>query len=279
VIGVELASLLRRPRTWVAIALLCGLPTAVAVVVHVSGLAPRPGQGPAFLAQIFTNGALFAPAALALVMPVFLPAAVSVVAGDAVAGEASAGTLRYLLVRPAGRTRLLVAKLLSSAVFVLMAVVIVAVVGYVVGTRLFGSGHAAAYGIVGRSGVVPLSGGVPMSQAELTTRFVGAVLYIGLSMLGVAAIALFLSTLTDSGLAASLGAVAVVLTSQALDVLDAAGMLRPYLPTHYWLSFIDFFRNPVLWSDIERGLLLQGGYVVVLLGASWAWFTTKDITS
>jgi ABC-2 type transport system permease protein len=279
VIGVELLSLIRRPRTWFAIALLCGLPTAVALVVHFSGLAPRPGAGPAFLSQVFTNGTLFAPAALALVMPVFLPAAVAVVAGDSIAGEASAGTLRYLLIRPAGRTRLLVAKLLSSAVFVLLAVVIVSLVGYLVGTRLFGSGHVSQYGVTGRGGVVPLSGGRPLTQSELMARFGAAVLYVGVSMLGVAAVALLLSTLTRSGLAASLGAVAVLLTSQALDVLDAAGMLRPYLPTHYWLSFVDFFRNPILWTDIERGLLLQAAYVVVLLGAAWAWFTTKDITT
>ena len=48
-----------------------------------------------------TNGQLFPAAALALVPP--LPAdTVAIVAGDTVAGEASAGTLRYLLVRPVG---------------------------------------------------------------------------------------------------------------------------------------------------------------------------------
>ena len=69
----------------------------------------RPCQGPAFLAQVLNNGALFPAAALALVLAVFLGVAVAVLAGDAVAGEASAGTLRYLLVRPVGRARLLAA--------------------------------------------------------------------------------------------------------------------------------------------------------------------------
>ena len=55
--------------------------------------------------------------------------------------------------------------------------------------------------------------------------------------------------------------------------------VKPYLPTHYWLSFVDLFRNPVLWRGIERGLALQAVYVLVLLGASWAVFMTKDITS
>ena len=93
------------------IALLCLLPTIVAVFLAVTDVAPRPGEGPAFLSAVLANGALFPAAALGIVLPLFLPVAVAVVAGDAVAGEASAGTLRYLLVRPVGRTRLLVAKL------------------------------------------------------------------------------------------------------------------------------------------------------------------------
>jgi ABC-2 type transport system permease protein len=98
-------------------------------------------------------------------------------------------------------------------------------------------------------------------------------------MLGVASFGLFLSTLTDAPLAATLGGLAVLVTSGVLDQLDAAASVKPYLPTHYWLSFVDLFRNPVLWRGIERGLALQAVYVFVLLGASWAVFMTKDITS
>ena len=67
---------------------------------------------------MLTDGTLFPLAALAIVLPLFLPIAVAVIAGDAVAGEAQAGTLRYLLVRPVGRTRLLVAKLVAVLAFV-----------------------------------------------------------------------------------------------------------------------------------------------------------------
>ena len=62
---------------------------------------------------MLTDGTLFPLAALAIVLPLFLPIAVAVAAGDAIAGEAQQGTLRYLLVRPVGRTRLLVAKLVA----------------------------------------------------------------------------------------------------------------------------------------------------------------------
>ena len=112
-IGVELVKLLRRPRTWISLALTCALPFVVAVFITITRLTPPPGQGSAFLSAVLRDGALYPAAALALVLPVFLPVAVAVVAGDAIAGEATTGTLRYLLVRPVGRTRLLVAKLIS----------------------------------------------------------------------------------------------------------------------------------------------------------------------
>jgi ABC-2 type transport system permease protein len=266
-IAVELAKLLRRPRTWVTVALLTGLPTLVAVFIAVTKVGPRPGQGPAFLSAVLTNGNLFPAAALAIVLPLFLPIAVAVVAGDSVAGEANAGTLRYLLVRPVGRTRLLVAKLVSVTAFIALAVVTVSVVAYFVGTHLFGS-HP-----------LPSVSGTQLSTGQATGRVLGAVLYVGWSMLGVAAFALFFSTLTDSPLAAALGALAVLVTSQVLVLLEAAAAVRPYLPTRYWLSFVDFFRDPVYWREIQRGVALQAVYVVALLGMAWANFSTKDVTS
>jgi ABC-2 type transport system permease protein len=249
---VELRKLVTRPRTWVTIALLAGLPTLVAVLLRVTGVGPRPGQGPAFLSQVLNNGALFPAAALALVLPVFLPVAVAVLAGDAVAGEASAGTLRYLLVRPVGRTRLLVAKLAVTIVFVFLAVLVVAAVAFAVGAWLFGVKP------------LPSVSGQTIAAQDATWR---------------TAVTLFASTVTDSPLAAALGALAALVTSQVLDLLDAAAAVKPYLPTHYWLAFVDLFRTPVLWHDVSRGFAVQAVYIAVFLGAAWANFATKDIKS
>ena len=99
------------------------------MLLAVTHLGPRPGTGPAFLSAVLSNGSLFPVAALAIVLPLFLPVAVAVIAGDSIAGEAQAGTLRYLLIRPVGRTRLLVAKLVAVFVFVVLAVLVVAGTG------------------------------------------------------------------------------------------------------------------------------------------------------
>jgi len=269
---VELRKLARRPRTWVSLFLLCALPAAVAIFLATTRIGTGAGQSPAFLSAVLANGSLFPAAALAIVLPLFLPVAVAVVGGDAVAGEASAGVLRYLLARPVGRTRLLVAKLISMAAFVLVAVLAVAISGYIIGVALFPPQPGAA-------GVVTSVSGPALTPQQVLLRIGAAILYVAFSMLGVGAIALFLSTVTDSSLGATLGAIAALVASQLFVALDAAASIRPYLPTRYWLAWIDFFREPILWRDIERGLGIQAVYVVVFLGLSWANFATKDISS
>jgi ABC-2 type transport system permease protein len=303
-IGVELVKLLRRPRTWISVVLTCALPFVVAIFITITHLTPPPGQGSAFLSAVLQDGALYPAAALALVLPVFLPVAVAVVAGDSIAGEATLGTLRYLLVRPVGRTRLLVAKLVSVTAYVLLVVLAVTFTAYATGVFLLGPSQAAAVGQAppggaaggggvagtGLPGQAPTAGqaaggavtslsGAPLSLLQLTERIAGAIAFITVSMLGVAAIALFLSTITDSALGAALGALAALVASEVLVTLNAATVVQPYLPTRYWLAWIDFFRQPIFWRDIQRGFGIQVVYVVVFLAAAWANFSTKDITA
>lgn len=276
---VELVKLARRPRTWVSLALLCGLPVLVAVFVAVTHLAPPPGQGPALLSAVLSSGSLFPAAALAIVLPIFLPVAVAVVGGDSIAGEAGSGMLRCILARPVGRTRLLAAKLVALMAFVLVAVALVAVTAYATGALLFGS-HPVGISSGGLSSLAATSlSGSGLTLAQIILRTLGAVTFIAVSMLGVGAIALFLSTVTDSSLGAALGALAALVTSEVLVTLNSATAVSPYLPTRYWLAWIDFFRQPILWRNIERGFAVQAVYVTVFLALAWAHFATKDITS
>ena len=171
----------------------------MAIFIAVTHLAPPPGQGSAFLSAVLDEGQLYPAAALALVLPVFLPVAVAVVAGESIAGEASAGTLRYLLARPVGRTRLLVAKLISVTTFTLVAVVAVTVTSYATGVLILGPSRAAAVGtLAGRAypvrsrrapaaaptaglqagaGITSLSG-TPLTTLELVERVLGAMAFI-----------------------------------------------------------------------------------------------------
>lgn len=102
---------------------------------------------------------------------------------------------------------------------------------------------------------------------------------VAASLIGFAALGLFVSTLTNSGIAAMAATVGVLITVQILDTIPQLHGIHPYLFPHYWLSFADLLRAPVYWDDLLKNLELQGLYAAVFGSAAWARFTAKDITA
>jgi ABC-2 type transport system permease protein len=262
----ELALLFRRRRIQVLLVVLAVIPAAIAVAVKVGG-GPGDGEGPTFLNQVTHNGVFAALAALSITLPVFLPLAVSVVAGDAIAGEAGLGTLRYLLTRPSGRSRLLLVKAGVVAVFCLAAVVVVSAAGLVTGVLLFPVGR-----------VTTLSGdSLPVATGIL--RLVAATGVVGMSLLGLATVGLFVSTLTDVPVGAMAATLAVAVLVAVVDALPQTRSLHPWLFTHGWPSFTELLRTRIDWHPVLRDLELQAAYVAIFGSAAWARFSTKDVLS
>ncbi|MGC4995857.1 ABC transporter permease [Streptomyces sp. DT195] len=268
----ELVTTLRRWRTLVLLAVLAAVPVLIGIAVRVETGDSGPsdgggGGGPAFIAQVTNNGLFLVFTALAATLPFFLPMAVGVIAGDAVAGEAGAGTLRYLLVAPAGRTRLLLTKYATVLAFCLLATLVVAVSALAVGALLFPLGE------------VTTISGTRIGFGEGLLRVLLIALAVAASLIGVAALGLFVSTLTNSGIAAMATTVGLLITVQILDQIPQLHAIQPYLFSHYWLSFADLLRDPILWDDLRHNLVLQGIYAAVFGTAAWARFTAKDITA
>jgi len=95
-----------RRRTWAMLAAIALIPILLAIAVALSSEQLAPGEGPPFLDRVTQNGLFTGFTATLLALPLFLPLTIAVVAGDTIAGEASLGTLRYLLIAPVGRLRL-----------------------------------------------------------------------------------------------------------------------------------------------------------------------------
>ncbi|MFF1645436.1 ABC transporter permease [Streptomyces sp. NPDC058240] len=269
----ELTTMLRRWRTLALLGVLAAVPVLIGIAVRIEtnhGSSPGPGGGgggPAFLSQVTNNGLFLVFAALAVTLPVFLPMAVGVVAGDSVAGEANAGTLRYLLVAPAGRTRLLLTKYASVLVFCLVATLVVALSALAVGALLFPVGE-----------VTTISGTrIGFGEGLLRAGLIAVV--VAASLIGFAAIGLFASTLTSSGIAAMAATVGLLITVQIMDGIPQLSGMHPYLFPHYWMSYADLLRDPVHWDEVVKNLGLQGLYAAVFGSAAWARFTAKDITA
>jgi ABC-2 type transport system permease protein len=247
----ELLTLFRRRRTWAMLAALSLIPILIGIAIRVAGGA-SPGRGPAFLDQIAGNGLFVSLTALVVATPLFLPLTISVVAGDSIAGEASLGTLRYLLIAPAGRMRLLAVKYLVAAAFCVAGALTVVVVGTLVGWVLFPIGP-----------VTLLSGGqVSVGDGVLRILAIGA--YVAVSMLGLSAMA---------------ATAILAVSTQIAGAIPQLEWLHPWLFTDRWFDFDAFLRSPPDWGPFIDNALVQAAYLAVFGGAA-AWrFATSDILS
>ncbi|WP_310726008.1 ABC transporter permease [Streptomyces sp. N2A] len=268
----EITTTFRRWRTLALLAVLAGVPVLVGIAVKVETGDGGPGGGggqggPAFISQVTHNGLFLVFTSLAVTLPFFLPMSIGVIAGDSLAGEAHGGTLRYLLVAPAGRTRLLLVKYATTLTFCLVATLVVALSALATGALLFPLGE------------VTLLSGTSISFGEGLLRALAIAVVVALSLIGVAAVGLFVSTLTSSGIAAMATTVGLLITVQILDTIPQLSAVQPYLFPHYWLSFADLLRDPVYWDQLQKNLGLQALYAAVFGSAAWARFTTRDITA
>ena len=266
-LGSEITVLFRRRRTWALLAALAAVPVLIAIAVRLSSDSETGGGGPAFLGDITQNGLFVSLTALAVSMPLFLPLTVGVVAGDTIAGEANLGTLRYLLVAPAGRVRLLLVKFAGAAAFCLAATLVVVIAGVAIGAALFPIGP-----------VTLLSGDV-VGVGGFTLRAALFVAYVTLSLLGLSAIGMFASTLTTVPVGAMAATIVISAASQIVGVIPQLEPIHPWLFSHYWLGFADLMRSPIGFESLADNAVLQLGYIAVFGALSYGRFSTKDILS
>ncbi|WP_258371207.1 ABC transporter permease [Curtobacterium sp. MCBD17_021] len=264
-LGSELALVFRRRRTWAMLGALALVPVLIAVAVRLT--TDGDDGGPAFLGDITNNGLFVSFTALTVSIPLFLPLTVGVVAGDTVAGEASHGTLRYLLVAPTGRVRFILVKTAGAIAFCLAATLLVVLVGAAIGAALFPIGP------------VTLLSGTQVDGWSSAGRAVLLALYVTLSMLGLVAIGLFASTLTNVPVGAMAATVVLAGASQVLDQLPQLDWLHPFLFSHLWLGFGDLLRDPISFDSFGSNALLQLGYLVVFGALAYGRFASKDILS
>ena len=276
-VRVELVRQLRRRRTQIATGVLLALPVIIALAFTVSSPSGSSGvrQGPSggggsgsglvtLATAGATNFALFTEFASAGFLLVVI---VALFCGDTVSSEASWSSLRYLLAIPVPRARLLRQKLVVALSFSLGANVLLPGWAYLVGGVFFGWAP----------GQSPLGG--TFSTAVALQRLLIVVGYASIQSLLVAAIAFWLSVLTDAPLGAVGGATMLVVVSNILDSITALDPYRLYLPTHFQYSWLDALGPDVVWDDMMRGTGLALVYAAVFFAFAWWRFGRKDILS
>jgi len=263
-IRVEMRKQTFRSRTYIALGLMAGLPILLTLIIKFGS---RHHNDRDFFALASHSGINMPLAALAAASSFLLVVIVSLFAGGAVSEEANWGSLRYLLLSPVQRGRVLSSKLAVAGILATLATVLVTISGLAAGTLAFGWHPVAS------------PDGVVFSQWTAVGKLAVSTVYVAWCMAGIVSLAFMISTMTNAPMGAVAGSVGLSIVSQILDAISSLGSLRTLLITHYWHAWEGLFANPTTSSDVLKGVLLQVPYVVVFLVLAWWWFDRRDILS
>jgi len=262
----ELRLVFGRRRNVVLLAALGAIPLLIGIAVKASP--PHVGgDGPQFLDRITGSGLFLVLTALFVTLNLFLPVVVGIVAGDAVSAEAQTGTLRYVLTVPVRRGRLLFIKAAGIAAYAAASVGVIAGVGAIAGVALFGTGSFT------------LLGGQSVSAGEGLLRILAIAAYVWLSLSGLLAVGLLISTLTEVPIAAMAGTLGFAIVSLVLDSIPQLHAIHGFLISHYWQSFGTLVRIGPDFALLGKHLLLQAGYIAIAGSLAWARFSDADVSA
>jgi ABC-2 type transport system permease protein len=202
---------------------------------------------------------------------IHIPFLVCLVAGDVLAGEATMGTYRILLIRPVSRVKILFGKYFSTLIYTFSLIAFMAVLSIVLGLLLLGDGDLLIFS----------NGILILPNDELLWRFVLAFLFATFCMWVVASVGFLFSSFVENAIGPIIGTMAIIIIFFILGSLpyDFFVKMRPYLFTTYFSLWTLVFEDPIDWSQILNHILILGAYLVGLFGISLWIFKRKDILS
>lgn len=273
---IELYKIFRKPRTYISFATVLAITTLVQVALMANGqefsdFILQGINGQFDLQGKILNGYFVTYLILGMLL-VHIPLLVALVAGDTIAGESAAGTLRLVLTKPISRAKLIIGKYLATVVYSVALLVWLALIGLFVSLWLFGAGDL----IIAKSYEV-----VVLLKSDVMWRYLCAFGFAALAMMAVAALSVFLSVLSENPIGPIVGTMGVIIVLTIISNLDLPifDPIKPVLLTTHMLGWKGFFSDPVPYAAIGKSAMVLGGYIVALVGAAIFVFGRKDIQS
>ncbi len=223
----------------------------------------------------FFNGITFALYSLMFAFSLLLPVFVAMTAGSQVAGEARAGTLRMIAVRPVSRPSILLSKFAVTALHTFLLMAFFAGLNLLVGLVFVGWGDLELY--PGPLNLVDEPGKLPRDEA--LWRFAYATLTGTWALLVVASIAMLFSVLFENPVTATVATLSIYLTLYITGRVEFFEHLRPYFFTTDMDFWRDVFKPRVPWHSTYHYAAVCGAYIFGALLAAVVVFDRKDITS
>jgi ABC-2 type transport system permease protein len=202
---------------------------------------------------------------------IHVPFLISLVAGDQLAGEATGGTFRLLLIRPASRSRILFVKYLTTLLYTVSLVLFLGLLSLGLGLALFGAGDLL---VPGRVLTILPKAVVPL---RLCLAF-GLAIW---SMWCIASLAFLLSSLVENPIGPIIGTMAVIIVFLLVSTipLDLFATIRPYLFTTYMDVWQKAMEATIRWSSIASDMAVLAAFSVGFYLVTWYIFVKKDILS
>jgi ABC-2 type transport system permease protein len=274
-IGVELFKIFRKWRTYIGFAAVTVLVLLIQTAIYfakdtyVSSMTRGLDQAFMFTGNLL-NGYLIAHLILGILV-VHVPFLVTLVAGDLLAGEATAGTYRILLTRPVSRLKVLTAKYLAGVIYANLLVLWLAALSLGFGFILFGTGEL----IVMKSYIIVFA------QNDIIWRFAIAYAFAGLSMTMVATLAFFFSSLVENSIGPIISTMAiiivfVIITSIKISIFES---ISPWLFTSYMNAWSLPFDDPIEVDKAVKSAVILLAHIIGLFGITAFIFKRKDILS
>ena len=202
---------------------------------------------------------------------VHIPFLITLVGGDMLAGEATAGTYRILLVRPPSRFQIALAKVVVTELYTFLLLLFMLTLSLGLGYALFGSGVLVL--TQGGLGVVP--------PGEALWRTAGAYGLAFLSMSVVAGLSFLFSSFVENAIGPIIGAMVVVvifliITEAPFSAFDS---VRPFLFTTYSSVWLNLFALDIPWRKVAEDAAILLLYGMAFYATGIGIFVRRDILS
>ncbi|KAA0239057.1 MAG: ABC transporter permease [Ignavibacteriota bacterium] len=205
-------------------------------------------------------------------LTIHIPFLITLVAGDLLAGEATAGTYRLLVIRPISRLQIVTSKFLASLIYTSVLILFLSFMSLVIGLIIFGSGELI---VTGSNAIIIFE------KSDVLWRFFLAYSFAILSMMVVASLAIFFSSLVENAIGPIVATMAIIIIFIILSAFDVEILkeLKPYLFTSYMMNWRDFFDDPVNLTEIMKSIFVLTGHIIVFFALTSFIFNKKDILS
>jgi len=205
-------------------------------------------------------------------LAVHIPFLITLVAGDLLAGESTAGTYRILLTRPVSRLQVLSSKFIAGNIYTFSLILWLAIVSLGIGAILFGFGEL----IVIKSGTV-----IIFDRNDVLWRFLLAYGFAALGMSVVCSLAFFFSSLVENAIGPIVATMAIIIVFVIVSAIniDVFSSIKPYLFTNYILSWRLIFSDPINTSKLLNAVMILLGHIFLLFGITAVIFKRKDVLS